>query len=384
MVQVRHICVVITARPSYSRVYTVLKALKARQDIELFIMATASAKLRRYGRVFDQIAVDFPLNWMEGPSTVVQGDTSEEAVVSTGLLTIQLGNHLAMMKPDMVVTIADRHETLATAIAASYQNIPLCHIQGGEMSGSIDDKVRNAVTQLADIHCVATETAYRRLLRRILHFEPDMKEVAVGPFQAWQQEQIIHHTGCPGIDLAAEAKRLGPLPGKDIVVLQHPDTTEVNRDAAEQIRPTIEAIRPYADRALWFWPGEDAGTDTISKALRMAGLHPVRNLPPVEFLRTLLGSGVLVGNSSVGIRECSYLGIPVVNVGDRQRGRERGINVSDAPYDATEIRNMVKARLAVPANELRRECLGSTLYGDGHAGERIAAILAGEPVEAVA
>ena len=358
MVPLKRVCCVITARPSYSRVKSVLTALKARSDVELFIMITAAAKLRRYGSIGDQIVEDFPENWMIGPSTVVEGDGTEESVISTGLLTVQLGNHFAMMKPDMVVTIADRHETLATAIAASYQNIPLCHLQGGEVSGSIDDKVRNAVTQLADIHCVATEDA----AHNVMAMRPNTLE-------------IVYVTGCPSIDLAAEALKLGPLPGHDVVVLQHPVTTEA-REAGAQMRETIKALEGMD--VLWFWPGEDAGAEAMSKEMRLAGLHPKRNMPPVEFLRTLLGSGVLVGNSSVGIRECSFLGVPVVNIGRRQRGRECGDNGIHVPHDGQQIRAAVSLS-GSPMHKKR-----STLYGDGHAGERIAEILANGVKEAAA
>lgn len=217
------------------------------------------------------------------------------------------------------------------------------------------------MTQLADIHCVATKDAAKVVSRQL---------GAPGPLRP------IWVTGCPGIDLAREALELGPLEGKDFVVLQHPDTTD-SLPAEQQIGATIDALRQYADRVMWFWPGEDAGTEAMSKQLRMAGLHPIRNMVPVDFLRTLLGSGVLVGNSSVGIRECSFLGVPVVNIGDRQQGRERGGNVLDVGCDAEAIREATKAITA-------DKHLGSTLYGDGHAGERIAEILVNGAKEAVA
>ena len=346
----KRVCVVITARPSYSRVKTVLKALQPRTDVDLRIVVAGSALLRRYGSVVDEINREFEVE-AEVPS-VVEGDLGRDAAVATGLLTAQLATLFSNMAPDVVVTIADRHETLATAIAASYQNIKLCHLQGGETSGSIDDKVRWAVSMLSDVHCVATE-----------HAGAALHEYGVyGPG--------VHVTGCPGLDLAAEAKTAGPLPGKDYVVLQHPDTRD-SLAPALQMQATIDALAPFADKVLWFWPGEDPGSDAMAKELRMLGVHPVRHLAPVEFLRTLLGSGVLVGNSSVGIRECSFLGVPVVNVGDRQQGRERGSNVIDVSYSFSAIRKAVRSwkGSAPPPTHL---------YGDGAAGKRIANILVGE------
>ena len=185
----------------------------------------------------------------------------------------------------------------------------------------------------------------------------------------------IHVTGCPSIDLAAEALKLGPSQKVGVVVLQHSVTDEMDQ-AGAQMRATIEAV---GTDALYFWPGEDAGGSAMCKELRLAGIHPLRSLPPLEFLRVLLGASVLVGNSSVGIRECSFLGVPVVNIGTRQEGRERGRNVEDAYHNAQSIREAVWIQSADDARGQR-----STLYGDGHAGERIAAILAGKAEDAAA
>lgn len=341
----RRICVVVTARPSYSRIKTALVALRE-AGADLQIIAAASSLTWRHGRVVDVIrSDDFPVYW-EIPS-VVDGGGTRESVVSTGLLAAQLGPVLSNLKPDCVVTIADRHETLATAIAASYQHIPLCHVQGGEVSGSIDDKVRNAVTMLSDLHLVATQKA----AERVESLRPDMLV------------SRVKVTGCPSIDLAAEAVRLGPIHRADVVVLQHPVTGEVEQ-AGAQMQATIDAV---GKDALYFWPGDEPGADDMSKRLRLAGLHPVRNLEPVEFLRVLLGARVLVGNSSVGIRECSYLGVPVVNVGTRQEGRERGPNVLNVSSE--EIKWACHRQIETGPYQ------SMTLYGDGHAGERIAKAL---------
>ncbi len=337
------VCVVVTARPSYSRIRSALLAL--RNTVELQVVAAASALTWRHGRVVDVMRADGLEVAAEVPA-VVDGGGRREAVVETGLLAVQLGPVLEALRPGCVVTIADRHETLATAIAASYLHIPLCHVQGGEVTGSIDDKVRNAVTQLADLHIVATE----RAATRVRTMRPGAAVVC---------------TGCPSLDIAAEAMRLGPLPRGEVVVLQHPVTGEVDL-AGEQMEETIRAVGSRS--ALWFWPGEEPGADAMSKALRLAGLHPIRNLGPVEFLRVLLGAKTLVGNSSVGIRECSYLGVPVVNVGTRQQGRERAANVADVGHSAGEISRAIEGQMG-------SRYPSSWLYGDGESGPRIARAL---------
>jgi UDP-hydrolysing UDP-N-acetyl-D-glucosamine 2-epimerase len=358
--RVRRIAVVITARPSYSRVKTALLALRD-AGADLQIIAAASALTWRHGRVVDVMRADGLDIAAEVPA-VVDGGGTRESVVSTGLLTMQLGPVLASLRPDCCVTIADRHETLATAIAAAYQHIPLCHIQGGEVSGSIDDKVRNAVTQLADLHLVATSAAAQRVAA--------MRELCSEDW-GWAQDGPvpIQITGCPSIDLAAEAVRLGPIHRADVIVLQHPVTGEVEQ-AGEQMRQTIKAVGPDA---LYFWPGEDAGADDMSKVLRLAGIHPVRNLEPVEFLRVLLGAKVLVGNSSVGIRECSFLGVSVVDVGSRQSGREHGPNWSWVRANTDTTSHLIAHSIGEQAKH--GPYPSSTLYGDGHAGKRIAEAL---------
>ncbi|MBT8466220.1 MAG: UDP-N-acetylglucosamine 2-epimerase, partial [Deltaproteobacteria bacterium] len=157
----RKVCVVITARPSYSRIRTALEALRKRNDIELQILAAASALLDRYGSVVDEIERD-GFDVTRKVYMVLEGEQPLTMAKTTGLGMIELATALDNLQPDFVVTIADRHETLATAVASAYMNIPLVHIQGGEITGSIDEKVRHAITKLADYHLVSTEQAAER------------------------------------------------------------------------------------------------------------------------------------------------------------------------------------------------------------------------------
>ena len=253
------------------------------------------------------------------------------------------------------------------------------HIQGGEVSGSIDDRVRHAISKLANIHLVATKGAAARLERM------------------GENRSSIHVTGCPSIDIAAEVLERPKLDfdpmeryvgvGNQIdlsqgylVVLQHPVTTEYE-DARVQALATLKAVHDLGIPVLWFWPNVDAGSDGTSKAIRSyretvqpKNLHFFKNMKPADFLRLVLGSRCMVGNSSVGIRECTFLGIPVVNIGSRQRGRERGDNVIDAPHDHGAIKDAIVRQLGSGRYPI------SDLYGHGSAGERIAAILAEAPL----
>ena len=254
------------------------------------------------------------------------------------------------LKPDVVVTVADRYETLSTAVAAAYMNIPVAHIQGGEVTGSIDEKVRHAVTKLADVHLVSTDKAAERVIR--MGEDPSM----------------VFVTGCPSIDLAATMLEdpgldfdvferyggVGPradLSNGYLVVMQHPVTTEYHQ-ARRHVTETLRVVKELDLPALWFWPNVDAGADGTSSGIRTfreeqdpRNIHFFKNMSPVDFLKLLHNSRCLIGNSSVGIRECSFLGVPVVNIGSRQAGRDRGGNVVDAGYDREEIAEAVERQL---------------------------------------
>ena len=351
----------ITARPSWGRIQTGLTALMARGH-RVNLIALASALLPRYGRIDQQMRNE---GWaVRGMYTLVEGDSGSAMAKTTALSLIDLATALDQQRPDAVITVADRYETIATAIAASYQDVPLIHVQGGESTGSIDDRVRHAVTMLADYHAVATDGAGQRL-----------RGFGVAP-------ERIAVTGCPSVDLAAQVMaNPGPLPelpgiGPDvdvssaIVVLFHPVTDEAG-EAGAQAQAVLEAVEADGRPVIWFWPNVDHGTDAISKVLRVAHergsrIRFVRHLPSAQFLRLLLACQVLVGNSSVGIRECSYLGVRVVNVGTRQQGRERGPNVVDVWPSAVSLAHGLQAWRLLQKPE------PSTLYGDGQAGARFA------------
>ena len=376
--QPRKIAVVVTARPSYSRIKTALRAIDAHPELDLQLVVAASALLERYGTAVKYMEADgFTIaarvfNVLEGENLTAQAKT-------TGLGIMELANVFQQLAPDAVVTVADRFETMATAIAASYMNIPLVHIQGGEVTGNIDEKVRHAITKLSDRHLVASEDARQRVIR--------MGEVP----------ETVLNTGCPSIDLAAEVKanpkldfdvyhRYGgvgaqpDLAGGYLVVMQHPVTTEYE-DARRHIEVTLRAIDALGVPTLWFWPNVDAGSDGTSKGIRayrehhkLPHLHFFKNMEGRDFLRVLTNSQCLIGNSSVGIRECAFLGVPVVNIGSRQNGRERGPNVLDVGYDETDIKQAISQQVqhgTYPA---------SAVYGGGDAGAKIAAELVTMPL----
>jgi len=375
----RRVCVVVSSRASYSRVRTALLAMQAHPDIDLHVVLIASALLDRYGSVLRLMKAD-GLEVAARAVTVLEGHDPTTMATSTGLALLKLVTILENLQPDVVVTIADRYETLATAIASGYMNIPLAHLQGGEVTGSIDEKVRHAVTKLANLHLVSTPRAALRIER--MGEDPD----------------TVFVTGCPSIDLAVEVlnspeveidvvgERNGgtgcrlDVSSDYIVVLQHPVTTEF-ADARSQVLESLHAVRQSGLNAVVCRANEDAGSQGTADGIRAFRTDDdtdrflyVDSLGPTDFLRFLHGARCLVGNSSVGIRECSFLGVPVVNVGSRQTNRERAANVIDAAADRAAVYEALSRQLA------NGRYAHDELYGSGQAGEKIAAILAEAPL----
>lgn len=370
----RKVCVVVTARPSYSRIKTALKEIQNHPDLELQLVIAASALLDRYGSAVNFIEQDgFEIT--AKVFNVLEGENPTAAAKTTGIGILELSTVFDNLSPDIVVTVADRFETIATAISASYMNIPLAHVQGGEVTGNIDEKVRHAITKLADLHFVASSRAYERVIK--MGENPDK----------------VYLTGCPSIDIAdeilnADTSDFNPFKlyqgtgkGVDIsngyiVVMQHPVTTEYTQ-ARKHVEETLFAVQELNIPVLWFWPNVDAGADGTSKGIRTfreyqdtSNFHFFKNMESKDFLKLLKNSKCLVGNSSVGIRESAYLGIPVVNIGSRQAGRERGRNIVDVGYSKEDIKQAITKQIEKGHQE------SDKIYGDGTAGKQIADLLA--------
>lgn len=368
----RKVCVVVASRANYARIKSVLAAVKAHPDLELQVIAGASTLLERTGNAVDVMALD---GFAPDASVrfIIEGETPTTMAKSTGLGLLELPTIFEMLTPDVVVTVADRFETIATAIAAAYMNIPVAHTQGGEVSGSIDESVRHAVTKLAHIHFPATELSARRV-------------IAMG-----EDPTSVFNLGCPSIDLVAQTdlglprdalNHFGGAGAKIdpdqpyVLMMQHPVTTEYG-EGLEQIEATLHAVKAQDMQALVFWPNIDAGSAQVSKGLRLFrehgedhGFHFFRNLPPEIFVKVMAHCACMVGNSSAALREGAYLGVPAVTVGTRQHLRETGANVLRAEHDPEEIAEAIRQQIEhgrYPPDHL---------FGDGTAGVRIAEVLA--------
>ena len=369
----KKICVVVASRANYGRVKHLMRAIQEHPDLELQLIVGASTLLERFGRAINVIRADgfTPLRSIH---YVIEGETLATQAKSTGLGIVELSSAFEDLQPDMVVTVADRFETMATAIAATYLNIPLVHLQGGEVSGNIDDRVRHAITKLADIHFVASDMSAQRV-------------ISMG-----ENPRYVFNYGCPAMDvlvnedLSISNERMGQYLGVGrpldwtkpyILMVQHPVTTSYGH-GFDEVSETLHALKAVPDiQKVVMWPNVDAGSDDVSKGIRhfrefnmQEPIYYYKNFSPEDYARVINNAVCCVGNSSSFIREAAFLGVPAVIVGDRQQGREHGNNVVYASYDRADIEQKVRAQIEhgrYPSDQC---------FGSGDAGKRIAAELA--------
>jgi UDP-hydrolysing UDP-N-acetyl-D-glucosamine 2-epimerase len=373
----KKVCVVVGSRANYSSIKSAMRAMEAHPDLELQLVVGASALLDRYGTVLDLIERD-GFEPDEKVFMLIEGETPSTMAKSTGLGLLELPTAFERLRPDVVITVGDRFETMATALAATYMNIPLAHTMGGEVSGNIDESIRHAVTKFAHLHFPACTDAAERIVRM------------------GEAPESVHVVGCPRMDLVAEVLRDGgdglsdlfrfgvggsfDLDQPFLLVSQHPVTTEYG-DGERQIAETLKAVQALGLPAIVLWPNADAGSEHIARGIRKfreheddSRLHFFKNLATADYVRLMARTACLVGNSSSAIREGSFIGTPAVNVGPRQEGRQRGSNVVDVEYDRGEIADAVRRQVGNGRYE------HEPIYGDGRAGERIADILAANEI----
>jgi UDP-hydrolysing UDP-N-acetyl-D-glucosamine 2-epimerase len=351
-------------------------AIKNHPNLELKIIAGASAVLDRYGSVVDLIEKD-GFSVSAKMYTLIEGETPATMAKSTGLGLLELPSLFDSLRPDIVFTVGDRFETMSTTLAAAYMNIPVAHSMGGEVSGTIDESIRHAVTKFAHIHFPASEDAKERIIK------------------LGEKPEDVHMVGCPRIDLVAdilkrdtstsalEAELFSSGVGDAIdldkpflLVSQHPVTTEYG-EGERQIRATLEAVSESSLPAIVLWPNADAGSDEIARGIRKwreegsaRNMHFFKNLPIDVYVRLMKRTACIVGNSSSGLRDGAFIGTPCVNLGSRQTTRERGANVIEVAAEKAEILIAIKKQI------VNGHYPSDTIYGDGNAGKRIADILA--------
>jgi UDP-hydrolysing UDP-N-acetyl-D-glucosamine 2-epimerase len=371
---VRKICVVLGSRANYSSIKSAMRAIQKHPDLELQVVAAASALLDRYGSVVDLIERD-GFKPSAKVYMLIEGETPGTMAKSTGLGLMELPTIFDMLQPDVVLTVGDRFETMATTLAAAYMNIALAHTMGGEVTGTIDESIRHAVTKFAHLHFPACSDARERIIK------------------LGERPEDVHLVGCPRIDLVAEVlerDRNGlsndlfkqgvggvfDLNKPFLLLSQHSVTTEYG-EGERQINETLKAVHKLGVPTVALWPNADAGSDDIARGIRKfrehcddSKIHFFKNLPTETYIGLMRRTSCLIGNSSSAIREGAFIGTPAVNIGTRQAMRQRGSNIIDVDHCSEEIADGVNEQI----KRGRRET--EPIYGDGHAGARIADVLA--------
>jgi UDP-hydrolysing UDP-N-acetyl-D-glucosamine 2-epimerase len=370
----RRICFPITSRAYYGRCQLLIKKLHAHPDLELELMLGGSILLDKYSRhIADDIeAGGFAI--VASLFNVIEGGNHVAMAKTACLTALEFTNGLHAQDPDIVVICGDRFEQLAIAMAAAYLNKTLAHIEGGDVTGSIDESVRHAITKLAHIHFVTNTEAERRVL-------------AMG-----EDPRYVYNTGSLDVELAARVEatltneivngygvgHAVDVTGPFLMVIQHPVTTEA--DNRQHLETTLRAISMLDMPTIWFWPNVDAGTGEMAERLRhfrehheaaTAKMRFITNVPADQFIALLKSTACVVGNSSAGIKECSYLGTPVVNTGGRQQGRLHADNVVHVAYDPEEICRAITAQVH------HGRYAASLIYYQANTSQTIVEVLAG-------
>jgi UDP-hydrolysing UDP-N-acetyl-D-glucosamine 2-epimerase len=359
--QSRHFALEIFNRATYSRCKHLIKAICEHPNMKLDLILSSSLGMEEYGSPQKYIEREnpkanihhIPIEFAEGAQRAGQAS----AAILDGFTRFLLGRSYTAF-----IVVADRFETLPAAFAANLHNIPVVHLQGGEVTGNIDERVRHAVTKLSDYHFAATECAKKYII------------------EMGEERFRVFSTGCPSLDVVRRGHIRRYAPKEKYIICQfHPHTTEVD-EAYEQTAQLLDAVVEYCAKegvvCYWYWPNPDPGREEVIRLIEEAHkknkmwLIKAMNKPPEQFLLQLSGAKFIIGNSSCGIRECSFMGVPAINVGDRQALRERSWNVIDCGFGKEELLK------AIYVQHHAKKYPRSLLYGDGRASEYMLAHLA--------
>jgi GDP/UDP-N,N'-diacetylbacillosamine 2-epimerase (hydrolysing) len=369
----RKILYITGTRADYGPMRTVLNAIDDHPDLELDIVATGMHIMPEFGQTIREIRDDgFAPDVLEA---TYEEDHKESMASFVGKSIGLLVDRMAQSKPDVILLLGDRGEMLAGAVVGAYLAIPVAHLHGGELSSTVDDFARHAITKLAHVHLPATDLSAQRIER--------MGE------ESWR----IHVVGAPGLDevLSGDATSPDELFGRlsfeadrpVLLVVQHPVTMEIGQ-AAEQMEQTLAAASSNGRQIVVIYPNADAGgrkmIEVIHRFEELSSVRIFESMPRRDYLGLLGIASAIVGNSSSGIIEAPSFGLPAINVGSRQDGRERAENVIDVGCDRGDIESAIETALfdeAFRASVEKRE----NPYGSGGTGLKVAGILGEMPID---
>uniref|UniRef100_A0A8C5N5F6 Bifunctional UDP-N-acetylglucosamine 2-epimerase/N-acetylmannosamine kinase n=1 Tax=Leptobrachium leishanense TaxID=445787 RepID=A0A8C5N5F6_9ANUR len=363
------VCVATCNRADYSKLAPIMFGIKAEpENFELNVVVIGSHLIDDYGNTYRMIEQD-DFDIQARLHTIVRGEDEAAMVESVGLALVKLPDVLNRLKPDILIVHGDRFDALALATTAALMNIRILHIEGGEVSGTIDDSIRHSITKLAHYHACCTRSAEQHLISMC------------------EDHDRILLAGCPSYDKLLNVKNkdyVGVIKtwlgddvksGDYIVSLQHPVTTDI-KHSVKMFEFTLNALLSFNKKTLILFPNIDAGSKEMVRVMRKKGIEhhpnfiPVKHIPFDQFIQLVAHAGCMIGNSSCGVREAGAFGTPVINLGTRQTGRETGENVLHVRDADTE--NKIIHALQLQFGK-RYPC--SKIYGDGSAVPRIVKFL---------
>ncbi len=362
----KKILIVTERRADYSKFRPIIKEIEQSSKLDYFLIVTGSHLLKEYGQTIQDIQKDgFKITAKFQMYANPKGDSESEMVSALGKSIIHLSKLIEQLKPDIILSGFDIGANFAAAIVGAHMNKVVVHIEGGEVSGTIDDPIRHAITRFAHIHCVTNSTAAKRLIRM------------------GENPKFVYVVGNPSLDSIRTIKK---IPKNELesefdinlskplaLILQHTVTSELN-SVEKNIKKTLDAIKELNIQSILICGNADAGSRKISQIIKNSKIKQYSTLSFKKYINLLRNSSVLIGNSSSGIMEAPFLHIPSINIGSRQSRRLQSSSVIDVNYDKTEIKNAIKK--AIDDKSFLTKCKNSkSLYGQGHTSKTIIKIL---------
>lgn len=368
----KKISVVITNRANFARMKSLLIEIKKSKKLSLQLILSGSALSHRFGQLEKELKKN-KLYPIARSYYLIDGSDPIAQAKSTSLAISEFATIFHKIRPDLVITVGDRYETIATAIASTYSNIPLAHLQGGEVSGNLDEMVRHSITKLASYHFTTTKNSRNRVIKM------------------GEERNRVYFSGCPGMDLLKFCKKkinkiffnkvsyTGTkflFDKKYLLVVNHPVSTENKKNNFNNINVLLKTLTKVNTHKIMFWPNADAYSDVISSRIRTFrekykkdDFTFIINVSPEDYANLLYNASCLVGNSSSFIREGSQLGVPALLLGNRQNNREVGKNVIRSNYEPNQILKKIQQQIK------RKKFKNQRIYGNANAAKLIVKVL---------
>jgi len=362
----KKILLVTERRADYSKFKPILTEIKKSKHLDYYLIVTGTHLLKSHGYTINEIRKDgFKITSTFQMHKKTKKDTGAEMVKTFGRAIINLSKEIEEIKPDIILSGFDIGASLAAAIAGAHMNIIVAHVEGGDVTGTIDESIRHATTKFSHIHFTSNELARQRLIK--MGEKPEHVFVVGNP----ALDKILQIKSIPKKKLQREFKIDFSKPY--IVMVQHTVTSEID-EVDKNILKTIEAIKELDIQAIVVYGNADAGWKKISKILKNTKIRQYPTIQSEKYINLLKNSSALVGNSSSGIIETPFLHVPSINIGTRQQGRGNPDSVINVGYNKNEIKKAIEKAINDKVF-LKKVKNSKSLYGDGNAAKKIVKIL---------